>query len=343
MNIMTKAKRAMSLILVMLLLAACMPMAVWAEDMNEEAITLDFLPAGLIAESENVQGTTATINGTSVLLYKSLDNGAEGIEVAVEAGTQIDLITKYTFTTASGALVFYRYDYWGSNEALNDAAISEYSGYVFVCEADITVHYHAYEAVVTEATCTAGGYTTYTCHECGDSYVGDETAALGHNYVVTEADGYLVYTCHCGDTYYEEVSTVSYQKVSSISSGNAYVITLYSGSKYYALSHADNALGLVQVTVSNGVVTSEVTEDMVWNYANSKLSYEENGTTYALYVQSTRSGWFSTKTLTISSTNSSSVTFRNSQLKIGGSYLNYANGTVSLSSRATKAYFFIEE
>ena len=43
-------------------------------------------------------------------------------------------------------------------------------------------HKHVYEAVVTVPTCTEGGCTTYTC-ACGDSYVGDETAALGHDYV----------------------------------------------------------------------------------------------------------------------------------------------------------------
>ena len=42
-------------------------------------------------------------------------------------------------------------------------------------------HVHSYEAVVTEPTCTEGGYTTYTC-SCGDSYVADETAALGHDW-----------------------------------------------------------------------------------------------------------------------------------------------------------------
>ena len=41
---------------------------------------------------------------------------------------------------------------------------------------------HDYVAVVTEPTCTAGGYTTYTCSKCGDSYVADEVAALGHDY-----------------------------------------------------------------------------------------------------------------------------------------------------------------
>ncbi len=42
---------------------------------------------------------------------------------------------------------------------------------------------HTYEAVVTEPTCTEGGYTTYTCSNCGDSYTADEIAALGHSYV----------------------------------------------------------------------------------------------------------------------------------------------------------------
>ena len=42
-------------------------------------------------------------------------------------------------------------------------------------------HEHSYTAVVTEPTCTTGGFTTYTC-ECGDSYIADETPALGHDW-----------------------------------------------------------------------------------------------------------------------------------------------------------------
>ena len=42
-------------------------------------------------------------------------------------------------------------------------------------------HVHAHEAVVTAPTCTEAGYTTYTC-DCGDTYVADEVAALGHDY-----------------------------------------------------------------------------------------------------------------------------------------------------------------
>ena len=67
---------------------------------------------------------------------------------------------------------------------------------------------HAYDAVVTEPTCLEGGYTTYTCSKCGDTYTADETEPLGHDYVgvVTKPTclekGYTTYTCsRCEDTY----------------------------------------------------------------------------------------------------------------------------------------------
>ena len=60
--------------------------------------------------------------------------------------------------------------------------------YCTVCNAEIsratvTVSAlgHSYNTVVTVPTCTEKGYTTYTCH-CGDSYISDEVAALGHTY-----------------------------------------------------------------------------------------------------------------------------------------------------------------
>ncbi|MBQ2384560.1 MAG: family 20 glycosylhydrolase, partial [Oscillospiraceae bacterium] len=76
-----------------------------------------------------------------------------------------------------------------------------------LCVACGTAVEHGYEAVVTEPTCTEGGCTTYTCAVCGDSYVADETDALGHDYeaVVTEPTctegGCTTYTCSvCGDS-----------------------------------------------------------------------------------------------------------------------------------------------
>ena len=50
---------------------------------------------------------------------------------------------------------------------------------------------HHYEAVVKAPTCTAQGYTAYTCTACGDSYVDTYVDALGHDLgewkTVTEA------------------------------------------------------------------------------------------------------------------------------------------------------------
>ena len=75
-----------------------------------------------------------------------------------------------------------------------------------------TYHTHSYSTSVTAPTCTAGGYTTYTC-ACGDSYQGNQTAATGHNYSSTvvestcTASGYTVYTCTvCGYSYQDNVT-----------------------------------------------------------------------------------------------------------------------------------------
>ena len=68
---------------------------------------------------------------------------------------------------------------------------------------------HSYETVVTDATCTEGGYTTHTCSLCGDTYTDGETAALGHTWNAGEvtaaatctAEGTAVFTCTvCGAT-----------------------------------------------------------------------------------------------------------------------------------------------
>ena len=80
-------------------------------------------------------------------------------------------------------------------------------GDVIEAQQEVPALGHSYEAVVTKPDCENGGYTTYTCINCGDSYVGNETAPLGHSYeaVVTKPDcvngGYTTYTCHCGKTY----------------------------------------------------------------------------------------------------------------------------------------------
>ena len=107
-------------------------------------------------------------------------------------------------------------------------------GDILLPQTEVPALGHNYGAEVTDPDCVNGGYTTYTCSVCGDSYVADETAALGHtwgeatctapktcsvcnategealghnyNSEVTDPDctngGYTTYTCSvCGDSY----------------------------------------------------------------------------------------------------------------------------------------------
>ena len=42
---------------------------------------------------------------------------------------------------------------------------------------------HAYERITKEPTCTALGYTVYTCESCGKTYTADYTATLPSEYI----------------------------------------------------------------------------------------------------------------------------------------------------------------
>ena len=72
---------------------------------------------------------------------------------------------------------------------------------------------HSHTATVTPPTCTAGGYTTYTCH-CGDSYVADYTNEAGHSWSewsvgmepTATTEGQKFRTCgSCGETEFDTI------------------------------------------------------------------------------------------------------------------------------------------
>ena len=72
---------------------------------------------------------------------------------------------------------------------------------------------HDYAQTVTPATCVSGGYTTYVCTRCNDTYVGNYVDAIGHSYnnVVTPptctAGGYTTHTCVRGDSTFVDSQT----------------------------------------------------------------------------------------------------------------------------------------
>ncbi len=54
---------------------------------------------------------------------------------------------------------------------------------------DNPVCQHNYNSFVTAPTCTAGGFTTYVCSLCGNSYTGNQTTAKGHSYTNNTCTG----------------------------------------------------------------------------------------------------------------------------------------------------------
>ena len=72
---------------------------------------------------------------------------------------------------------------------------------------------HDYAQTVTPPTCVSGGYTTYVCTRCNDTYVGNHVDPIGHSYnnVVTPptctAGGYTTHTCVRGDSTFVDSQT----------------------------------------------------------------------------------------------------------------------------------------
>ena len=72
------------------------------------------------------------------------------------------------------------------NTGLTEGKHCSVCGEVLVAQTEVAALGHSYDAVVTDPTFDADGYTTYTCSVCGDSYVDNIVPAL---VAVATADG----------------------------------------------------------------------------------------------------------------------------------------------------------
>mgnify|MGYP002510615359 CR=1 FL=1 len=153
-----------------------------------------------------------------------------------------------------------------------DTFNEKYEDVVFNCK-DINIslnnHQHSYIAVVTEPTCIKKGYTTYTC-SCGDSYIDDETAALGHSY------GQWTYN---GDAEY--VSSINYKngtqtRTCSVCGEEETV----EAPNTALLRRRGNALALE----SSITLTTYITKDIVDYYDEVYAEFTRNGKTETVYA-----------------------------------------------------------
>ena len=124
---------------------------------------------------------------------------------------------------------------------------------------------HSYSSTVTEPTCTAQGYTTYVCANCGDEYKADYVDAKGHSYEVSgttepkcETEGYTTYTCTvCSDSYNSDfIAALSHDYAEEWTTVEA--TCTEKGYKYHKCSRCDSKGELTYETELGHDYTSEV-------------------------------------------------------------------------------------
>ena len=94
---------------------------------------------------------------------------------------------------------------------------------------EVVQHEHDYTESVTDPTCVASGVVTYTCFGCGDSYMTEGEAALGHTTDNGECE-------RCHQTIGGETPVAQYVKVTSANEFTTGTYVLIVNSKNVTLS-----------------------------------------------------------------------------------------------------------
>ncbi len=148
----------------------------WSEDNNTVTATRVCVNDATHVESETVNATSAvtteatcTDDGTRTYTSAAFTNSAFAVQ------TKTETIPATGHTPVTDAAVVPTCTETGLTEGSHCSVCNN----VLVVQKVIPALGHDYVAVVTEPTSTEGGYTTYTCSRCGNSYVADETVAAG--------------------------------------------------------------------------------------------------------------------------------------------------------------------
>ena len=142
---------------------------------------VEWVMRGVLMNSWSECGSNNYLKG----VFRVYDQYVAGTLVATEGAT----VTFDSSAERNNTIV--TIEFAAPVEAVTIANISDGRYYTFD---SITVTYiaeakapanpcdHVYEATVVAPTCTEAGYTNNICSVCGDSYISDETPALGHTY-----------------------------------------------------------------------------------------------------------------------------------------------------------------
>ena len=199
---------------------------VTCEDMDDTADGELTIEPSDITEIEEGESTDLEINFEGAYEIASFTPSVSGIYTVILTDTDTGDYVYLDIYDSEWSHLSGNYDGGGETSCTLELSIGEtyyfvtqvyeYGDAICTIEVDCIESYddghtHDYEAEVTDPTCTEEGYTTYTCSECGDSYVDDYTDALGHSYEEEVTDptcieeGYTTYTCSvCGDTYVDD-------------------------------------------------------------------------------------------------------------------------------------------
>ena len=134
---------------------------------------------------------------------------------------------------------------------------------------------HEYSSEITAPTCTEQGYTTYTCENCGDSYVGDYVEATGeHEY----DNGVCIW---CGKEIFLEgkkfsILGASISTYTGISNNTDYNSTIGKNAVYYTEGcHGVYANDTWWMQAANDFGLELLVNN---SWSGSSLLYERNGT-----------------------------------------------------------------
>ena len=143
-------KRILSLVLTLSIMLSCVPVQVFALETEPQSVPETTAPTETTAPAETDPTETTAPADT------------QPPETTIPADTQPPATTEPAPTEMT---------------EVPEPSVPETT----VAAEPAVIHEHEYKAAVTAPTCTAQGYTTYTC-DCSDSYVSDYVDATGHSY-----------------------------------------------------------------------------------------------------------------------------------------------------------------